>query len=191
MYYVTVKNTLGCSAYDSIAVDVKTTPNVDIGPDTSVCKQGALLLDAGSGFSKYQWSTGATTQTITVNGSIGTGTYNYWVKVWNAPDCYSTDSVDVIVYDCDAIIENNNDYSIKVYPNPSKGLVNIDIKGNVNDDIQLSLYNSQGQLVLAKEVRYLSSHKIIKIDVRNLAKGVYTIRLQGKELNRIEKLIVQ
>ncbi len=191
MYYVTVKNTLGCSAYDSIAVDVKTTPNVDLGPDTVVCKQGAMLLDAGSGYSQYQWSTGASTQTITINGSIGIGTYDYWVKVWNAPDCYSTDSVEVIVYDCDAIIENTNDYTIKVYPNPSKGQVNIDIKGDINDDLQLSLYNAQGQLVYAKDVKYLSSHKIITIDVRNLAKGVYTIRLQGKELNRIEKLIVQ
>jgi len=191
MYYVTVKNTLGCSAYDSIAVDVKTNPYVDLGPDTTFCKQGVLVLDAGSGFSQYLWSTGANTQTLAINGSIGVGSYNYWVKVWSAPDCYSIDSIDVTVIDCDAIIENDNSYRIKIYPNPTENLVNVDIKGDINDQIRLTMYNMQGQLVYSRDVKYSASHKLIKINVSNLAKGVYTIRLQGKDLNRIEKLIVQ
>ncbi|RLD68163.1 MAG: hypothetical protein DRI84_00490 [Bacteroidetes bacterium] len=191
IYYVNVTNTIGCTAYDSIAVDVKTAPNADLGKDTSVCKKGVILLDAGNGYSQYLWSTGASTQTIPVDGSIGIGTYTYWVQVWSAPDCYDIDSVDVSVMDCDAIIENENDYKIKVYPNPSKGLITVDIKGNVKDKIELTLYNAQGQLVYNKSIDYSSSHKLIKIDIRNLAKGVYTLRLHGKQLNRVEKLIVQ
>jgi subtilisin family serine protease len=43
---------------------------------TSFCKGGSLLLDAGSGYSSYLWSNGATTRTVTITQS---GTYNVLV----------------------------------------------------------------------------------------------------------------
>jgi hypothetical protein len=190
-YYVTVTNTIGCSASDSVAVDVVTPPMVDLGADTSVCKTASIVLDAGSGFAQYLWSTGDTSQTITVDGSLGVGVYTYSVQVWSAVDCYGFDSIDVSVIDCNAIIEISDNYDIMVYPNPSDGLLNVDIKGQQNDKFLLSIFNVQGQLVYQQKIDYNSSHQLIKIDIRHLAKGVYTLRLKGKYMNRTEKLIVQ
>jgi gliding motility-associated-like protein len=48
----------------------------------------ADTLNAGSGFSTYQWSTGATTQTVVIN-SPGT----YWVKTGNSYGCIVTDTI--------------------------------------------------------------------------------------------------
>ncbi len=190
-YYVTVTNTIGCSAFDSVAVDVVVPPTVDLGADTSVCKSGAIVLDAGSGYTQYLWNTGDTSQTITVDGSLGLGVYTYSVQVWSASDCYGFDSVDVSVKDCSAIIEISDNYDIMVYPNPSDGLLNVDIKGQQNDKFDLSIFNVQGQLVYQQKVDYSTSHQLIKIDIRHLAKGVYTLRLKGKYMNRTEKLIIQ
>jgi gliding motility-associated-like protein len=50
-------------------------PTVELGPDKFTC-QDSLILDAGSGFSTYLWSTGATTRRITVHN---TGTYSVTV----------------------------------------------------------------------------------------------------------------
>lgn len=45
---------------------------VDLGNDTVLCHNEDLLLDAGTGYDFYNWSTGETTQSITVDA---TGTY--------------------------------------------------------------------------------------------------------------------
>ncbi len=54
-------------------VVVMIPPILSLGPDKSVCPGNTTLLDAGSGFTGYLWSTGATTRTI--NAPAGT----YWV----------------------------------------------------------------------------------------------------------------
>jgi len=41
-----------------------TAPIVYLGPDRTICPGYSTVLDAGSGFDAYLWSTGATTQTI-------------------------------------------------------------------------------------------------------------------------------
>jgi len=67
-------------------------PSVNLGDDFSICPGTVTTLNAGAGFSSYQWSTGATTQSITV-GSAG----NYWVQVIKF-GCIDYDTVGVTVY---------------------------------------------------------------------------------------------
>lgn len=64
-------------------------PVVDLGPDRTACNGLSVELDAGAGFSSYQWSTGARTQRITVSQ---TGSYS--VVVSNG-GCTATDEVRV------------------------------------------------------------------------------------------------
>ena len=60
-------------------------------PDIVKCNTFTTdTLNAGAGFSNYFWSTGATTQSITVNNS---GTY--WVTVVTQSGCIATDTVRV------------------------------------------------------------------------------------------------
>ena len=47
--------------------------DIDLGNDTSFCTGNSITLDAGPGFDFYDWSNGASTQTISVNQ---TGTYS-------------------------------------------------------------------------------------------------------------------
>ncbi|MDX2360279.1 MAG: gliding motility-associated C-terminal domain-containing protein [Crocinitomicaceae bacterium] len=71
-------NTAGLYTYDanpgcppSSFVNVSLSPNVDLGPDTTLCAGSPLILDAGAGFDSYSWSTGSTAQTISA-GNAGT-----------------------------------------------------------------------------------------------------------------------
>ncbi|MGZ3862455.1 MAG: T9SS type B sorting domain-containing protein [Bacteroidia bacterium] len=58
-------------------------------PDVQQCNTfTATTLDAGPGFSNYFWSTGASTQTISINAPG-----KYWVTVTNDQGCTRTDTV--------------------------------------------------------------------------------------------------
>jgi len=62
-------------------------PVVNIGADRGICPGGTLTLDAGPGFSRYSWSTGETTRTITISAP---GTYSVTV---GKGSCTATDDV--------------------------------------------------------------------------------------------------
>jgi gliding motility-associated-like protein len=56
---------MGCNATVSTA-QVNFPGTMDLGADTTVCSGASVALDAGIGFDSYEWSNGATTQTINV-----------------------------------------------------------------------------------------------------------------------------
>lgn len=89
-YSVTVTSQNGCTFTDNktITVTPPTISNYKIIPNgpTSYCGPGSLILNAGSGFVNYLWSTGAQTQTISVNQ-----TGNYSVTVLGTDGCTYND----------------------------------------------------------------------------------------------------
>ncbi len=88
-YTVTVTDANGCSGSDSIAISVSVFPDTMITTSgaTTFCKGNFVTLDAGSGYSSYQWSTGATTQTINADS-----TGIYMVTVTDALGCKNDSS---------------------------------------------------------------------------------------------------
>ncbi|MFZ4400682.1 MAG: LamG-like jellyroll fold domain-containing protein [Bacteroidales bacterium] len=67
-----------------------TIPTVNLGNDTTLTQGSTLNLNAGNAGCTYLWSTGATTQTLSVNTS---GTY--WVKVTNSGGCFNSDTINI------------------------------------------------------------------------------------------------
>ena len=65
-YYLKAEKFPGCFAFDTVHVHVSISPSIHLGNDTSFCNGSTITLDAGGGFSLYQWNNGATTQKIAV-----------------------------------------------------------------------------------------------------------------------------
>ncbi len=87
-YSVIVNTVTGCTLNDTVTITNLPAPTVSLGADAELCAGASLTLDAGNAGSTFTWSTGATTQTISVNS---TGTY--WVDVMGANGCKSRDSI--------------------------------------------------------------------------------------------------
>lgn len=84
-YWVELMTNCGTIKRDTFQVvaSIDTLPlTLAIGNDTLICKGDSLNLDAGSGASAYLWSTGETTQSITVSKE---GTY--WVQKMTNCQC--------------------------------------------------------------------------------------------------------
>lgn len=73
------------------------TLNIDLFPDTIICKNQTIVLDAGTGYNSYSWSTGDVTQAITITQS---GTYI--VQASNGNGCPVLDTIDVAYYPLNA-----------------------------------------------------------------------------------------
>jgi PKD repeat protein len=90
-YSVAVQFASGCINTDQIVVTLTPPPSYSLGSDTSTCGNN-VVLDAGSGFVSYAWSTGGTGQTETISASDTIG-----VTVTDANGCVLTDSIEVVL----------------------------------------------------------------------------------------------
>jgi len=95
-YTVKVTNASGCQSASSVATVVTVnslpaTPTISAGGSTAFCSGGSVSLTSSAG-SAYLWSTGATTQSISVTTSG-----SYTVKVTNASGCQSASSAATVV----------------------------------------------------------------------------------------------
>ncbi|WP_415328985.1 T9SS type B sorting domain-containing protein [Chryseobacterium sp. MMS23-Vi53] len=87
--YIRVSNTFGCFAIAKVILQVIPPVFSKVLVDKIICIEDKTTLDAGSGFTSYEWSTGATSQVIT---NVGVGTY--WVKL-KTGNCVATQSVKI------------------------------------------------------------------------------------------------
>jgi hypothetical protein len=86
-YTVEVSRTGVCTLSDSLELLVD-KPVVDLGKDGAICKGEGRVLDAGSQFDAYKWSTKEESQKITV---FQPGTYN--VEVRDSYGCKTRDTI--------------------------------------------------------------------------------------------------
>jgi hypothetical protein len=94
-FNVTGSDANGCTNSDEITVIVNQSPQLNVGNDITVCVNNApvqLTAISNEGGLTYSWSTGASTQQISVNSSSV-----YSATATNSFGCSSTDSVEVIV----------------------------------------------------------------------------------------------
>ena len=190
-YTVTLTSEKGCSVQGNIKVTVENaeiaTVTADAGPDEDVCKDSSITLTASGGDS-YLWNTGEITASIIVS-PLETTTYT--VTVSNGT---SIDVDEVIVYvleDCSAISNRSIDQEIKVYPNPTNGLLHIELSG-YNTDLNISLYTLRGRIVYSEDINDYAPDKILKrqINLARFGKGVYFVRLNNNGDSETKKVLV-
>lgn len=90
-YWVRVTGANGCAGSDTVKITQGVSPVVTLGPDTGYCQGSSIVLYAGNPGSSYQWSTGATTSSITVSSP---GTYS--VLVTHPSSCKNSDAVNIV-----------------------------------------------------------------------------------------------
>ena len=179
----TFTNTDGCSNSDAKSVYVFNSPIKPV-----VVANATNTLKCSQNFNNYQWLDGAgndiageTNQTFNPTSN---GTYS--VRITDGNGCVNiSDDFSVNNISLEEYLKN----SVKVYPNPSSGIVNISLNATNQRNGQLDIYNSLGELILTKELELIQGENYFQVDATSFSSGVYSIRLTIDEAQVLKQLI--
>jgi hypothetical protein len=149
-------------------------PQFDLGADTVLCNNLSLTLVADPGYANYQWSTGDTTQTITVNAGTGL-IQNIGLKLTDFNQCSNTDNLIAEFVNCTGIDESKDPF-FELFPNPSQDHLQIRFPF-VKESTEVSVFDSSGHLVLHRIAQNTNS---MKIETSHMASGMYYIEVKQK-----------
>lgn len=90
------------------------------------------------------------------------------------------------------ILLNNEDFIsndlINIYPNPSKGLINISFDRTINNSI-LKVSDINGRIVYYEEMNKIN--QLETIDLNSLQKGFYILTLKNQNINFSKKILLE
>jgi len=175
----------GCFAYDSVTVHVNC--KIELGNNITVNQSGQSVNITAPYLSSlsYNWSTGDTTNTITVSPTQST-TYTLTVSNnW----CTATDEISVIITDVDKINIENNDISI-LHNNYQNNIII-----NFNNDYKyanISVFDYIGRNIYNENINSIKNKYNKTINISNFnEKGVYIINIQTDKGTFNEKIIIK
>lgn len=165
--YVRITNLANC--YNITKISLKVLPPVksSILKDKTICIENRTTLDAGPGFDGYEWSTGATTQSIQ-----GVGVGAYWVRL-KTGKCYTMHEVKVranqqlVVSSID--ISNN---TITVNVNGGTSLYKYSLDGITWQDSNVFSNLPRGEVKVFVKDAYNCAPTTVQITVPNLINAI-------------------
>jgi hypothetical protein len=173
----------GCASYDTVNI-ILAPAVVNLGADTTICEECSITLDAGAGFTSYQWNTGDTTRFITISA-----TGRYFVTVMNDNKCSASDEIKVIVQEPTGVNDITGKSGISIYPNPFTTHITLSLDLLKDENVNVELFETSGKKVISLLNKKLNAGKQslnFSTESHPLAKGMYILKItvSGKEYSQ-------
>ncbi len=153
----------------------------------AIKEQYDTLVATGTLCNSYVWYfnnvviPGATTQKH--YPSEGSGIYTC---TGNTAGCSATSNYMYFATGVNDVIKSDN---IIISPNPTTGVFNVNMKG-INGKVTIQCYNVMGSLVATQTIDASAIGSVASVDLSNMAKGVYQVKIQAADGGNIVKQIV-
>jgi len=185
-------NTSGCESRDSVRVTVfgGNTP-IDLGPPVLICPQEEHVLDAGSGFQQYYWSTGDTTQLITIKGSdYMPGTFRVISVVGVLSGCTANGSVNIgIRTDCYTDVGEIIQNEAAIVPNPNQGEF-LFYPGQELSNVIIRVIDAKGLPIQTIWMDHCTNLSPCSINLGKKTPGLYLISVTSQGVHQLHKMLV-
>ncbi|MCC7298846.1 MAG: T9SS type A sorting domain-containing protein [Bacteroidia bacterium] len=163
-----------CSKSDTsrtIAVNALILPTPNLGADASIPNSGNKVLNPGI-FTAYNWSTGASTPTLTVDKTnLSVGANSISVQVTGSNGCKARDTIVVTLEPANGLL-NPSAIGIKIYPVPTSDFLNIEIPQSATTG-HFQLSSMDGRILQSGSLQ-----PNFQINVTNLSIGTYFLSME-------------
>ena len=177
--------TLGCVTSHTFAIAVHPNPTVTVTGPTVTCNGAPVVLTA-SGADTYTWGTNPNVTGATLSYTPAfTGSSSFNLFAATSYGCYPQGVILITVINnvCTGIDEVENYNSFYVYPNPSDGIINIEIE----HESELQIVDLMGKVVHEAKLRSGTN----TIPISNLSDGVYYFKVKEDNSVITKKIIKQ
>jgi subtilisin family serine protease len=178
MYYVTGSNNNGCTAIDSLFIDLYAVEPITYNEAVTQISQGSQPVNLTEGIPAGGTYAGpGVIGTSFHPGLAGVGTHVITYSISNNFGCYQTATSSITVFTSASLSEELTS-NIKIYPNPSNQLLNVEAKGMIYGKI-VSL---DGKLIMEA-----TKNDFFTFDVTELTPSIYLLEIQFENGQSIVK----
>lgn len=150
--------------------------------DLNVTNGEVSFVNSTQNAVSWFWDFGDGNTSTTVNPThiyTQPGTYDVYLQTTNSTGCSDATSKTITVVNfpvsTNAIDELNK--SVKIYPNPTNDILNIELSLDKTTEVQFQLFNTIGQLALTAN-RQVSDNQRISLNLNDLPSGIYFLQIQ-------------
>ncbi|MCP3928553.1 MAG: T9SS type A sorting domain-containing protein [Bacteroidetes bacterium] len=179
-YTVEVRDSADCMIVDTFEITQPWLLNALA--DVVQSFPGEIQLNVSGGTEPYSfwWNTGDTTQII---ADLGIGDYEAFVT--DANGC-TTDTIYVTIT---KVFDHNLFNSIRIFPNPTSGQVNLDFRLKKIGDIEIEVYSLLGETLYSNNLKN-NKEAVINISMDDFPSGIYWLQMRINGLPAyVEKII--
>ncbi|MFN8115815.1 MAG: PKD domain-containing protein [Bacteroidia bacterium] len=185
-YTINVTDINGCTGTSNITISqptqlVATISNTNA--TCSSCTDGAASVLASGGTPAYTYSWTPLALTTPNASSLAVGCYT--ATVVDANGCVA--SATTCISFGTGIYENQTADIFSIYPNPTKGIITI-TTSSIFEKVDIEITNTLGQTVKTETLKNIQQ---TTVDMSNLSKGIYYIKVSSPEGAKLSKLILE
>lgn len=183
---VTITDANSCTVTNTLAITqpapfiISATTN-----NTLLCVGQTATLTASVGATSYTWNTAATSAVITITPTTNT---SYTVTGTNASGCTNTAIITQSVSTCtgiDNVSSNSSNASFIVFPNPTNGIVNIELEMINGNATHIQLINVLGEVLMNETINVQQ----VTFNISHLSNGVYFLKVSNNGTSKTSRLI--
>jgi hypothetical protein len=188
LYYDSLHTVAGCDSVLITELMVNALPDLFLGNDTAITTGDTVVLDAGEGYLGYFWSDGSTEQMLRVF-NLPVGAFDYIVTVRDSSYCLGSDTINIKVEIPESLPATWTDLELEIYPNPTTGYLVIKSNSDLQMELEISLVDNSGRIILEKRVSELKTSDEIVLDLSDFKEGIYYLLVNNRTLFTVQKLI--
>lgn len=90
----------------------------------------------------------------------------------------------------DEIGEEVDDMAVKIVPNPSKGIWNVSFLSSADEEVEVILYDTEGNVLQRRKEKIKAGTNELKVDCPHCAGALYILSVRGREVS-FERTLVK
>lgn len=189
---LTVTDSVGCFATDSVFANVQPTPVADAtfsNPNFGFTYNFINLSTPATG-ATYSWDfgDGGTDTVANPTYTYATTSAGSWpVTLIVSNEC----GADTFEFILNGVNIDNDDFanSLSVYPNPTKGEIFISSENLNAEDLRIEVFDARGRLVVDNPVGQVFGSFLHMVDIEQEAEGVYMVKISDGERTAYKRVM--